>query len=60
MPEQYHLTPWLVMRATATGGWEAIARYRFRGDAESHAIQLKKLMPGWFTVAFDNRRVSQR
>jgi hypothetical protein len=60
MTEQFHLTPWVVMQATAAGGFKTVARYRYRGDAESHAQSLKKMMPGYFMVAFEQPRVSLR
>ncbi len=57
---QFHLTPWLVMQATEAG-FKAIAKYRYRGDAEGHAQSLQRMMPGgYFMVAFEQPRVSLR
>lgn len=42
-------------------GNKELARYRFRGDAEGHAQNLRRLMKG-FTIAvmFDQSRLSLR
>ena len=57
--QQFHLTPWLVVQKIADGN-KTIARYRFRGDAEGHAQQLQRMLPGHFEVVFEQPRVSLR
>ncbi|MBN3924024.1 hypothetical protein [Nostoc sp. NMS4] len=58
--QQFHLTPWLVMRCTAECGFKEIARYRYRGDAEAHAQKLQRMLPGYFMVAFEQPEVISR
>lgn len=60
MSEQFHPTPWLVVQRIGDGKHKTIARYRFRGDAESHAQQLQRMLPGHFEVVFEQPRVSLR
>ncbi|MEH2085988.1 hypothetical protein [Nostoc sp.] len=50
--------PWVVLM-TAGGQSQELARYRLRGDAESHGQTLKRLSPdGGFTVLFEEQQVS--